>query len=115
MGKVLTFDDIAQASDLGEQEVDMPEWGGSVVIRPLTVAELDKARVEGKDATSINKLTLRMSLVKPALTPDQIETIWATRSGTAMSRLLEAIARANGMGDRGTPEEAQKEKEAAFR
>lgn len=107
MSKILSFDDIAQAPDLGEVELEVPEWGGSVILRPLTVAELDQARALGKDATTINKITLRMSVVKPALTEAQVDTIWATRSGQSMARLLAKIAEINGMGGGKEAEEAK--------
>lgn len=39
--KILTRLDILESSDLATEEVDVPEWGGTVIIRALTGVERD--------------------------------------------------------------------------
>lgn len=41
MSKYLTRDEILQAQDLPQEKVDVPEWGGEVLVRGLTGAERD--------------------------------------------------------------------------
>ena len=38
----LTADQILAADDMGLKEVNVPEWGGSVYIRVMTVGERDE-------------------------------------------------------------------------
>ena len=38
----LTKDQILKADDLGQREVDVPEWGGKVLMRALTGRERDE-------------------------------------------------------------------------
>lgn len=41
---LLTKDAILGASDLKTQEAEVPEWGGTVRLRQLTLAQLDQVR-----------------------------------------------------------------------
>lgn len=52
----LTKEDILGASDLDRVEVEVPEWGGSVWIRPLTVAERAKTENAVKNESTGNDL-----------------------------------------------------------
>lgn len=42
MGKILTKDQILQANDIRTEEVDVPEWGGKVIVRTMSGAERDQ-------------------------------------------------------------------------
>lgn len=39
MGKLLTVNDIAAAPDLPSERVEVPEWGGDVIVRALSAAD----------------------------------------------------------------------------
>ncbi len=49
--KVLSKDDILAADDLQQEVVDVPEWGGAVIVRGLTGA--------GRDAYEASIVTMR--------------------------------------------------------
>lgn len=42
MGKILTKDEILSAQDIKTEEVEVIEWGGSVLVRGLTALERDR-------------------------------------------------------------------------
>jgi hypothetical protein len=46
---MLSRDDILRARDLPIEEVNIPEWGGSVRVRALTAGERDSFEMEMKD------------------------------------------------------------------
>lgn len=49
--KILSVDEILAADDLSPEPVDVPEWGGSVMVRSLTAHEADSVMfaVLGRD------------------------------------------------------------------
>jgi len=65
--KLLTRDAILQAQDLPTQDVEVPEWGGTVRVRALTGAERDafeQSIVEQRGkSTRMNLQNVRAKLV----------------------------------------------------
>jgi hypothetical protein len=117
--KLLSFEDIAAAQNLKTEEVEVPEWGGKVVIRQLTKREQDQVNKaatstgeEGKpkvDADLLQKHLLACGVKEPALTLEQVESLW-DHAGSAVDTVIVALMRINGM----TPE-AKKKIEESFR
>lgn len=50
MGKLLTANEIIAAKDLAEERVDVPEWGGEVILRSLSA--FDRESVEAETTTT---------------------------------------------------------------
>jgi hypothetical protein len=77
----LSRDQILAANDLEVREVDVPEWGGTVKVRPLNGAERDRfeaslrkerRRADGKEGTELvaNTDNMRAKLVARAVVDD---------------------------------------------
>lgn len=48
----LSADDILAAEDLETHEVDVPEWGGTVLVRPFTATERDRYELALREAAT---------------------------------------------------------------
>jgi hypothetical protein len=106
----LTKEQILAAADLPEEVVDVPEWGGKVLIRGMTGAERD-AFEESVMVTRGNNRELNLrnfraklvarSIVDPAtkermFTDNEIAEL-GKKSARALQRVFEAALRLNGM------------------
>jgi hypothetical protein len=100
---VLTVEDILAAKDLDEEEVEVPEWGGSVVIRGLGYGEFvairDKAWKDSgeQDERLFGCLLLAASFIDPVLTDDQASALF-DKSSAAVTRVSDAIVDLSGLG-----------------
>lgn len=96
---ILTRDQILSAP-LRTEDVEVPEWGGSVTIQELTVdqQQLIAAGVKGKaDAESrANRLTFLEGVIEPAFKPADYEAL-TKRGAAAMQRVVGAILVLSGM------------------
>jgi hypothetical protein len=121
----LTRDQILEADDLKTETVDVPEWGGSVLIRTMTGADRDALGASMvtvlPDGTRQQKLEnhksklLAMTIVGEdgnlLFSIDDVDRL-ARKSDTALNRVFEASQRLNGIGVEAV-EEAAKNSEAA--
>lgn len=106
---------ILAASDLKTEDVDVPEWGGTVRVRTLTGTERDafEAGLVGQEGKR-NLANLRARLLSLAIVDDQGRRVFAesdadvlgSKSAAALDRLFDVAQRLNGIGT-----EAQKEAE----
>lgn len=117
---ILTKAEILAASDLVTQTVDVPEWGGSVVIRAMSGAQRDayelsltKAGADGKyviDPENMRAKLLLYTLVDEAGNPlfgmDDLSAL-ASKSAAALERVFTASQALNGL-NRGAVDEAVK-------
>lgn len=99
---ILSVDEIVAADDLGEKEIEIPDWGGSVVIRGLGYGEFvairDAADVNGQqDEKVFGRLLLAASFVKPALTEEQADVLF-NKSAEAVIRISNEIMALSGIG-----------------
>ena len=108
--KILGRDDILAAPDITTIEVDVPEWGGVVVCKPLSAAQRDafEASVtETKNGqTKLNGTNFRAKLVARCIvdpenglrlfTNEDIELL-GKKSSKALSRVFDAVSTASGM------------------
>jgi len=110
MSNLLTRAQIVGAHDLKTEDVDVPEWGGTVRIAGMTGAERDtfeESLFTGEGVNRKQNLTnLRARLVAITLVDDagvrlfssaDIATLSA-KSAAALTRCFEAAQRLNGMG-----------------
>jgi hypothetical protein len=109
----LTLEEIVSAQDLKRAEVDMPEWGGTILVRGLGYGEWvdirDASTVGGgQDERIFARLLISAAVVEPEITPEQAELLLA-KSSSAVDRLVTEIMAASAVGA-----EAVRDGEARF-
>jgi len=101
MTKMLSAADIWAAKDIREEEVEVPEWGGSVRVRGLDLVQIaavaDAAtklnRRTGRDEADRKLLmlyTLIEGVVEPKLSYDDAAQL-EKKSAVAVTRIVQAI------------------------
>jgi hypothetical protein len=115
MGKTLGRDDILSADDIRIEQVDVPEWGGTVYIRTLTGLQRERyvesiRRTVGHGKKQSVEIVLQQSGAKLAaqtlcdesgkllFTEADIPAL-ARKSARALQRVIDASARLNGLDD----------------
>lgn len=111
---MLTRDEILQAQDLETEDVEVPEWGGTVRVRELTGHERDQfeARVLDEDTPRLEKLkNLRAWVLHFALvngdgsrlfSKDDVDAL-AGKSAAILDRLFQVAQRLSKL----TPEDVE--------
>ncbi len=99
--KILSVDDILAAPDLPEETVEVPEWGGAVVVRGLTRQQAFEVRADGKvgkemDVARVDMLMLIAGMAEPKFTAEQGPQLMA-KSAAATQRVVNVINRLSGM------------------
>lgn len=107
----LSREDILKSQDIRTEEVEVPEWGGSVLVRGLTGAQRDEFEASNLEKRGKNYVpniaNIRAKLVSwcvvddngiPLFTRDDIEEL-GKKSGSALSRVYEVAARLSGLSD----------------
>lgn len=87
---VLTFEQIEQTDDLKPETVEVPEWGGSVVVKGASKEVYDAWLTMESPADGY--FLLSKTLIEPAITEAQAE-VMKKKSAAAMSRVEAAILR----------------------
>lgn len=103
-GQMLSTEQILAASDLVEQVVEVPEWGGAVRIRTMTkgaqIRLRKEATIDGKvDEERLELLMVVHAVVDPALTVAHVEQLKG-KSAVAIDRIMKAFGDLSGF----TPE-----------
>lgn len=119
MGSLLSRDAILGAVDLVHQDVDVPEWGGTVRVRMLTGTERDQFEAstmtrQGKKL-NVNLVNIRARLVAMCVVDEKGNRMFADadvealakKSSMALHRVFEAARHLNGL----TEEAAEDAKE----
>jgi hypothetical protein len=121
--KLLTAKEIFAAKDLGTDLVEIPEWGGKVMIKELNSADRDwleasmlvdaqsgksELTLKGKKGREFGAELFRAKLViLSVVDPESHKRIFATedleelseKSAKAISKIADAATRLNGLGD----------------
>jgi hypothetical protein len=101
----LTAEQILSADDMGLKKVHVPEWGGDVFIRVMSVGERDayERKWIGKNETGIDNFRTQYlagvlcdEAGKLLFTRDQIDAL-AQKSGAVMGRLFDEAMKHNRM------------------
>lgn len=101
--KRLTYEDILAAEDITTEVVDVPEWGGTVLIRRFSKAVELQMRGEAKDeqgkvdGEKLEMLMLVHGVVDPILTADMASSLML-KSASAVDRILTAVVTLNNAG-----------------
>ena len=103
---MLTRDEILARSDMPTEEVEVPEWGGTVMVYSLTGAERDafeqacsdqrsgrKVRIQGLKALLVI-LCARDEAGNRLFTDEDRDTL-NSKSGAALDRIYQVAARLN--------------------
>jgi hypothetical protein len=107
----LTKDQIFESSDLKSVEVEVPEWGGSVLVRTMTGADRDAFETSmvtiNPDGTRTPEMkNLRAKLVALTVVDDANNRLFdvsdiprlATKSSAALERVFDVAQKINGLG-----------------
>lgn len=104
----LSREAILGASDLPTEEVEVPEWGGTVLVRSMNGTERDaweqslivKGRGDGVDVTNIRARLVAICAVDAAgkrLFSDTDATALGKKSAAALDRVAKVAQRLNGL------------------
>jgi len=105
----LTREQILAAADIRREQVNVPEWGGSVWVRGLTAAERDlfdlAATVEQNGRRVVNFEQLRARLAAMTIVDENGERLFsdddvellAAKSGAAVGRIFDVAMRLSGL------------------
>lgn len=107
----LTRDAILEANDLKTESVEVPEWGGSVMVRTMTGADRDAfedsmVTVGADGKRTPNMSNMRAKLVAMTAVDEAGNRLFSAgdveylsrKSADALNRVFEAAQRINGMG-----------------
>lgn len=112
MAELLTRDQILAADDLPRELVEVPEWGGAVLVRTLTGAERDQfeaqvVEMRGRKIKSLNMANLRARLVSLCVVDEKGERLFTDadvkalggKSAAALQRVFDVASRLSGLGE----------------
>jgi len=122
--KILTKDAILGVTDYQVQEVEVPEWGGKVLMRTLSGKGRDEFESNVTSKTQGNKVDVRglkallLSLVivdeagEPLFTQKDLDAL-NNKSSEVITRLFEVASKMNGIGEEAV-EQAEKNSESGL-
>lgn len=102
---ILNRDSILKADDLPREEVQVPEWGGSVLVRTMSGSERDRFEANHlKNPDRDVRARLAVATVcdeagKPLFSEADVATL-GTKSAAALDRILPVAMKLNGIGKR---------------
>lgn len=121
MGNILTRDQIAKIDDLRKESVDVPEWGGSVLVRELNGRERDMLETTmlaggaGRNVDNVRARVVAMTVVdeagKQVFTLKDIEML-GQKSARAVGRIYSAAMRLSTMEPKDIEDTAKKSEPA---
>lgn len=95
--RLLTEADIIAIDDIETEVVEVPEWGGSVKLRGLSLDEVMAARAGGTaDAASMSVKLLAAAFAEPELSEAAVASL-GKKSAAVVTRLLQVATRLSGM------------------
>ena len=108
---ILGRDEILQADDIKTEAVDVPEWGGTVLVKGMTGSERDRFELamisDPGQSTKVNLSDMRAKLCsltivdeagKLLFTPSDIKKL-SGKSAAALQRVFEVARELSGIGD----------------
>lgn len=106
---ILTREQILQADDLRQETVEVPEWGGAVIVRCLTGAERDEfeaalIEIKGK-SYNVRLANARARLTALSVIDESGQRLFSEadvislggKSAAALDRVFEAAQRISGL------------------
>lgn len=107
---LLSKDQILTADDLQTEDVEVPEWGGTVRLRGLTGAERDAyeyAMIQAREKGNLGKVGVRSGFVAKCIVDEQGQRVFSDgdiqklgmKSSAVLDRLFEKAAKLSRFGD----------------
>lgn len=98
---MLSIEDILAVDDRPTEVVDIPEWGGAVRIRGLSMEEVHGMRKKATvgmviDEDLLSRLSVLATVVEPKFSEDQLGLLWS-KSAAAIVRVMGAVTRISGL------------------
>lgn len=133
MGKLLSVNDIASVMDLAQERVEVPEWGGDLILRALSARDrewfesqmLTEETVAGPDGRpktvqKMNFIDGRAKMLSRAIVDEEGHAIFdesqvkilGDKSNAVVNRLFSRVQELSGMQPRAV-EDAEKNSDAA--
>ena len=106
--KRLSREQVLNIMDIREEEIYIPEWDGTAVVRGLTGAQRDKLAKRSMVDGIVDPPKFRLGLIlegciDPKFEPEDIDTL-NTKNVKALERISSAVSRISGFDE----EEAEK-------
>ena len=107
--EALSREAILKRGDLEVQELEVPEWGGCVFLRPMSGAqrdEFEQLAMERRSGQSVDIRGLKVKLVCASVCNAEGKLLFAgnddekklnEKSASAINRIFQAAARLNGL------------------
>lgn len=110
--KILSKADILSANDLIREEVDVPEWGGTVIVRAFTADAKDAMEFKLYQMSQKLGVGVRAAYVGLALVDDNGQRLFeddeipmlGTKFAGAVDRVFEVVSRLNRISERDVKE-----------
>ena len=102
MSDLLSREQILEAQDLVTERVEVPEWGGAVMVRSLTAAQMERVQehIRGKGVKGATASLVAMAVVDEAgkrLFTDADLAGLGKKGMAAMQRVLRVVMRLNAL------------------
>lgn len=95
--RLLTEADIIAIDDIETEVVEVPEWGGSVKLRGLSLDEVMEARKgDTSDPGAMSIRLLAAAFAEPDLSEAAVAAL-GKKSAAVVTRLLKVVTRLSGM------------------
>jgi hypothetical protein len=94
----LTLEAIVAADDLGEDTIDVPEWGGSLRVRAMTKQrqlEIREESASGNDRNLAELLMFTACVIEPEMTSAAVSVLRG-KSAAVFDRVMRRILELNG-------------------
>ena len=109
MAHILSIEEIIEAKDVTEKSVEVPQWGGSVVVKSIShrvmrqirkslAAESDIESEDDVDEEELEKWIFIKGMVQPTVTEADYERMLEKSTG-AMQTILSAILGSSKVGE----------------
>jgi hypothetical protein len=105
----LSRDDVLKAEDLTTEEVSVPEWGGTVLVRGMSGRERDEFEASAMDQRSgrVNYANTRAKIAIRCVVDDEGKRLFdaadidvlGEKSGAALDRVFAVASRLSGLAD----------------
>ena len=101
MAKKLSREAILKVDDLKREEMEIPEWGGTIMVRSLKGSERDKWAKEaiddkGKPKENINALLIYYACEEPRFEREDIDTL-REKNVAVVERIVNKIMSLSGI------------------
>jgi hypothetical protein len=114
MTRILSLEQIMESDDITEKPVEIPQWGGSVIVRSLShrvMREIkrsiaDRQSVESEediDEDELEKWIFIKGMVEPVISEDQYEQLLDKSTG-AIQKILSEILGSSKSGEKAITE-----------